>query len=197
MTIIILIIVGLVLGYLFLKHFESIDAELFGTNHPNYESFGKITVIMSIIGGAICGCAIMYNIFNGHGVWNPTTMATVITFYTPVILFFTIALGVFQSFFKMETAGRIAGKSFFMCVACAIGFIVGGLGSIVIVCLLTLYILSMFIGKTLKPKSNVNNYNEEAKNLNNELYRTRYEGQSKWEREDLERRIDEHNNSQP
>ena len=197
MATIIFIIIGLILGYLFLKHFESIDTELFGANHPDYESFGRITVIISTIGGAICGCAIMYNTLNGYGVWEYPTTATVTTFYAPTILFFAISLGIFQSFFKMETAGRIAGKSFFMCIACVIGFIVGGLGSIVIICLIVLYILALFIGGALKPKSDVKKYNEEANDLNNGLYRARYDGLSKSEKEDLEYRVDEHNNREP
>lgn len=197
MATIIFIITGLILGYLFLKHFESIDTEFFGANHPDYESFGRITVLMSTIGGAICGCAIMYNTLNGYGVWKYPTMATVTTFYAPIILFLAIALGIFQSFFKMETAGRIAGKSFFMCIACTIGFVIGGLGSIVIICLIVLYILALFIGGALKPESNVKKYNEEADDLNNELYRARYDGVSKLEGEDLERRVDNHNNSKP
>lgn len=55
----------------------------------------------------------------------------------------------------------------------------------------------MFIGGALKPESNVKKYNEEADDLNNELYRARYDGISKLEGEDLERRVDNHNNSKP
>lgn len=84
-----------------------------------------------------------------------------------------------------------------MCIACAIGFIIGGLGSIVIICLIVLYLLAMFIGGALKPKSDVEKYNEEAEDLNNELYRARYEGLSKSEKEDLEYRVNEHNDREP
>lgn len=191
----IFILIGLILGYLFLKHFESIDTGFFGTNHPGYESFGKLTLIISTIGGAVCGCAIMYNTLSGSSLWRYPTMATATTFYAPIILFLSIALGIFQSFFNMETVGRIAGKSFFMCIACTIGFVVGGLGSIVIICLIVLYLLVMFIGGALKPKSDMDKYNDEADDLNNKRYHAMHGDLPEPEAKELKQKIDEHNSS--
>lgn len=190
---IIFILIGIILGYLFLKHYESIDIALFEVFIPNYESYGKSVIIISILGGGICGSALMYNTFIG----NHLMAKTIIIYYAPVLLCCIIGIGMFQSIFKMKAIGLFLGKSFFLFIACTIGFVIGGLGSIVIICLIVLYILAMFIGGALKPTSDVKKYNEEADDLNNELYRARYDGISKLEGEDLERRVDNHNNSKP
>lgn len=190
---IIFILIAIILGYLFLKHYESIDTALFEVFIPNYESYGKPVIIISILGGSICGSAIMYNTFIG----NHLMAKTIIIYYAPVLLCCIIAIGIFQSIFKMKAIGLFLGKSFFMCTACVIGFVIGGLGSIVIICLIVLYILALFIGGALKPKSDVKKYNEEADDLNNELYRARYDGLSKLEKEDLEYRVNEHNDREP
>lgn len=190
---IIFILIGLILGYLFLKHFESIDTALFEVFIPNYESYGKSIIVLSTLGGGICGSTIMYNTLIGEHLITET----IIIYYAPILLCCIIAIGMFQSIFKMKAIGLFLGKSFFICIACTIGFVIGGLGSIVIICLIVLYILAMFIGGALKPQSDVKKYNKEAKDLNNELYRARYDGISKLEGEDLERRVDNHNNSKP
>lgn len=190
---IIFILIGLILGYLFLKHFESIDTALFEVFIPNYKSYGKSIIVLSILGGGICGSTIMYNTLIGEHLITKT----IIIYYAPILLCCIIAIGMFQSIFKMKAIGLFLGKSFFISIACTIGFVIGGLGSIVIICLIVLYILALFIGGALKPESNVKKYNEEADDLNNELYRARYDGVSKLEREDLERRVDNHNNSKP
>lgn len=190
---IIFILIGLILGYLFLKHFESIDTALFEVFIPNYKSYGKSIIVLSILGGGICGSTIMYNTLIGEHLITKT----IIIYYAPILLCCIIAIGMFQSIFKMKAIGLFLGKSFFISIACTIGFVIGGLGSIVIICLIVLYILALFIGGALKPESNVKKYNEEADDLNNELYRARYDGISKLEGEDLERRVDNHNNSKP
>lgn len=190
---IIFILIGLILGYLFLKHFESIDTALFEVFIPNYKSYGKSIIVLSILGGGICGSTIMYNTLIGEHLITKT----IIIYYAPILLCCIIAIGMFQSIFKMKAIGLFLGKSFFISIACTIGFVIGGLGSIVIICLIVLYILALFIGGALKPESNVKKYNEEADDLNNELYRARYDGVSKLEGEDLERRVDNHNNSKP
>lgn len=162
---IIFILIGLILGYLFLKHFESIDTALFEVFIPNYKSYGKSIIVLSILGGGICGSTIMYNTLIGEHLITKT----IIIYYAPILLCCIIAIGMFQSVFKMKAIGLFLGKSFFISIACTIGFVIGGLGSIVIICLIVLYILALFIGGALKPESNVKKYNEEADDLNNEL----------------------------
>ena len=191
MILILLMIVGLVLGALFLKYFNRIDLAWFGKTSEYYQPFGIIPVAICVLSGALAGGSIFLNqIFNAD--WNVDTIQAV----SAMIIIGAISYSVYESIAKIESVPGKIGKVFFMIVSCLIGGLVGFSGSVVAIILIILYLLILIIGAALSSssKSSAAAYNKEAEDLNRE--RNQMLGRdnvSAGEVYDLKRRIDDHN----
>lgn len=197
LTIVIFVLIGLILGILFLKHYDNLDQSFFKNSFAEYQSFGKEAVMMSTAGGAIFGCATTFNLLAGNDIWHTSNLATAIIFTSPILLFVAVSFGIFQSFVRMQSIGQIIGKSIFMLLACLIGFIIGGIGSFIVITVIIIYILALFIGGALKstPQDKaVKEYNEEAEELNNERWNAMHDPNYKEsDAKRLQENIDRHN----
>ncbi len=169
---ILLILVGLILGGLFLKYFKRIDTALFGKTTENYEPFGLVTVLICMLSGALIGGAAFLNeIFNAH--WPIKSIETC----SAMITISALSYAVYAAIARMGSLLARIGKTFFMLFSCAIGMLVGALGSVVAIVLVILVLLLYIVGGMLTSKSDSRTaYNQEADELN-------------WEREQMKGRM--------
>lgn len=141
---IILIIGLLILGYHFLKRFDSIDYFFFKESEPDYDSFGMLVVYISALAGALVGTVFFYiQMFDSHavGLLNSTL------FFSILILGFAYCISVFQSFIYISKTRYIIGKMLFMFVSCILGGAIGFAGSIFIIAICILFLFLSLLGK--------------------------------------------------
>lgn len=187
---ILLMIVGLILGALFLKYFNRIDLAWFGKTSEYYQPFGIIPVAICVLSGALAGgSTFLDQIFNAD--WNVDSIQAV----SAMIIIGAISYSVYESIAKIESVPGKIGKVFFMIVSCLIGGLVGFIGSVTAIILVIFYLLILIIGSALSPSNKSRAaYNKEAEDLNWE--RNQMMGRdnvSEGEVYDLKRRIDDHN----
>ena len=185
-----LILVGLVLGGLFLKYFKRIDTALFGKTTENYEPFGLVTVLICMLSGAVIGGGTFLNkAFDVD--WPIKSIET----YSAMITISALSYAVYAAIAKMEGVFARIGKIFFMVFSCAIGMFVGALGSVVAIVLVILFLLLYIVGGMLTSKTDSRAaYKQEADELNWE--REQMMGRSHVSEEeafDLRNRIRQHN----
>lgn len=141
---IILIIGLLILGYYFLKNFDSIDYFFFKESEPDYDSFGILVVYISAFVGALVGSVFFYTqAFDSHAVG----LLNWVIFFSTLILGLAYCISVYQSFIYMSKTGYIIGKMLFMFVSCLLGGVIGFAGSIVIIAICILFLFLSILGK--------------------------------------------------
>lgn len=138
---IVLVILGLIAGYYFLKNFEKIDRHLFASAE-GYEPFGIGVVYLSAVVGAFFGCLLIYCEMIDKSIEPVPIVAVVLT-----LLFMLVCYNVFQAFLYMRSPGGVFGKSLFMLVSCAFAMLVGAVGSVVVIFLVIAFLVLSLLGK--------------------------------------------------
>lgn len=139
MMLLILIIIGLIAGYFFIKKYREIDSFLF-SSIERYRPFGILIVYISALLGAIMGCLFLYAQMN-----NQQDGAD----FTAIFIFLAllVCIGVFQSFIYLKSAGNIIKKTLFVIVSCTLATIIGAMGSVAVICLAIIYVILVLISK--------------------------------------------------
>ena len=138
---ILLVILGLIAGYYFLKNFEKIDRHLFDSVE-GYEPFGIGVVYLSTVVGAFFGCLFIYSEMIDKDMDSVPIVTVLLT-----LLLMLVCYNVFQAFLYMRSSGSIFGKSLFMLVSCAFAMLVGAVGSVVVILLVIAFLVLSLFGK--------------------------------------------------
>ncbi len=138
--IIILAIAALVGGYFFIKKYKTIDKALFG-KVVDYKPFGINMVYISAIIGAIFGCVFLYGEFANKTVDSTTPLLLIYFIYIHIF-----CLCVYQAILRLDTVGAIIGKSLWMLFSCVLAAVIGAVGSVVIICIIILYLVIAVLG---------------------------------------------------
>ncbi len=140
---IILVIAALVGGYYFLKKYRNMDAALFG-DAEGYNASGVYIVYVSAAIGALFGCLFMYSEM-AHEKLDTETWSVVIATIMSLIL----CTSIYQSILAFDNIGFVIGKSLWMLFSCALAGVIGAVGSVIIICLIILYLVIAFLGRML------------------------------------------------
>lgn len=141
-------IAALVGGYQFVKHYEEMDCYFFNKTEAHYESFGIMQVFACGVFGALAVfLPLLQWMFTTN--WNMESINSALILY--VIMAFSYNL--YEAIVKMSSAGAMIGKFVFLTLACVVGGLVGALGSVVIIGLITLYLLALLFSAVLKGDS--------------------------------------------
>lgn len=135
----VLIIIGLIAGYFFIKKYREIDSFLF-SSIEGYRPFGILIVYISALLGAIMGCLFLYSQMKDQ---QDEADFTVIFIFWALL----VCIGVFQSFIYLKSAGNIIKKTLFVIVSCALATIIGAMGSVAVICIAIIYAILVLIGK--------------------------------------------------
>lgn len=144
MEVLLLVIIGLVAGYFFLKKFEYIDNSVMSSDDKNYESYGLSIVYLSAAVGAILGTSYFY-----HEIINKSGHLNIYLEWSVIIMLLLACSAMLQAIVFENKISRILGKSVFMIFSCAIAFAVGAVGSVVVICILVLMLILYVIGGAL------------------------------------------------
>ena len=149
-------------------------------------------LICMFSGALIGGGAFLNEIFDAH--WPIKSIETC----SAMITISALSYAVYAAIAKMESLLARIGKTFFMIFSCAVGMLVGALGSVVAIVLVILVLLLYIVGGMLTSKSDSRTaYNQEADELNWEreqmMCRIGRSNVSKEEVFDLGNRIRQHN----
>ncbi len=134
MIAVLLIIVGLVAGYFFLKYYKQIDHKLF-SSMEGYQPFGLKLVYLSAILGAIMGCFVMF---------AEDQDETFSMFYGTVSIL--AMMGVFQTFLYLKNPKAIAYKALFSVGSCLLAMVIGAMASVVLICLVIIWFILAMAG---------------------------------------------------
>lgn len=138
--IILLILAAVVGGYFFLKKYDRIDKYLF-SSVENYKPFGLKIVYISAIAGAVFGCIFMYSELSDTELnLKPIYLMA----YT--IFVYILSMSIYQTILTLDSVGAIIGKSLWMLLSCALAAVIGFAGSIVIICIIILYLVIAVLG---------------------------------------------------
>ncbi len=140
---IVLVIAALVGGYYFLKKYRNMDAALFG-DVEGYNASGVYIVYVSAIIGAIFGCIFMYTQMTDKHV--DTKMFGIIIY---TVMSLILCTSIYQSILAFDNIGFVIGKSLWMLFSCALAGVIGFAGSVIIICLIILYLVIAFLGRML------------------------------------------------
>ncbi len=140
---IVLVIAPLVGGYYFLKKYRNMDAALFG-DVEGYNASGVYIVYASAIIGAIFGCIFMYTQMTDKHV--DTKMFGIIIY---TVMSLILCTSIYQSILAFDNIGFVIGKSLWMLFSCALAGVIGFAGSVIIICLIILYLVIAFLGRML------------------------------------------------
>ncbi len=140
---IILVIAALVGGYYFLKKYKNMDAALFG-DVEGYNPAGIYIVYISAVIGALFGCIFMYTEMTNNDV-NTDVMSVVICTIMSLIL----CTSIYQSILAFDNISTVIGKSLWLFFSCALAAVIGFAGSVIIICLIILYLVIAIFGKMI------------------------------------------------
>ncbi len=138
METIILIILGLIAGYLFITKFDKIDRTLFASDDSSeYHSSGTLVIYICAAIGAILGVVMLMD----SDYINE--LKVLIAFCLSIM----ICASIFQAFLCMNTAAAILGKSLFMTFSCILAMVIGIVGSVAVIILIIIYLILAIMGK--------------------------------------------------
>lgn len=143
MEFVVLIIIGLIAGYFFLKKFDYIDQTIMGGDNNDYESYGISVVYLSAFVGAIFGTLYFYyEVINKDSYIN-------FKYWGSVLMLLLTCSAILQAVIYENKFSRILGKSIFMIISCGIALAVGAVGSVVVICILAFMLILYVIGGAL------------------------------------------------
>lgn len=186
--VVVLAILATIGGYFFLNNFEKYDNLFFKKMDLDYQSFGKMEVLVCAILG---GCFILESYLVSY---------RANFFYILSISGVTCYL-IFDTINRLRTSKLLFLKLLWGILSCCVGFIIGCIGSVVIIVSLIVWILIMGIIGTYKranaraTKEQVKQYNNEAEELESESLHMHRSSQS--EIEEHERKVQIHNQKNP
>lgn len=148
------VVIGIIVAIIY--KYGAIERAMFGGDDPDFVSVGSGTMKLCVLCGAIMGIASVVGgmitdkapIAQGFSsTWGIVTNGAAIT------AFASIAVSIYKVFMAETSAGRIAGRTAWVVVACLIGLGGGFAGSVIaLVVLALLAILSAFLKTSLMPK---------------------------------------------
>ena len=131
MITIIIIIVGFILGVWFLKKFDRIDCAFFAREGETYESFGGISILLCLAGGAIAGGGFVVGVGFDAAVLTGGLLAIAGWCHS-----------VCQTILYIDGTGRRVGRVLFMFFTCVLCVLLGAAGSLLILLACLLMLLS-------------------------------------------------------
>lgn len=136
----ILLLIG---GYFYLKNYERIDRFVCQNEGEGYEQFGVWPVFVCTFLGAISGCIFVYKeVFH-----RSAEIAQEVSFTIYVLAIIAGAIGIYETFFRLDNSITIGKKVILLIFSCCFGMLTGAFASVVIICLLIGVALLMLLGK--------------------------------------------------
>ncbi|MFS2719435.1 hypothetical protein AAH048_08700 [Parabacteroides merdae] len=138
MITIIIIIVGFILGVWFLKKFDRIDCAFFAREGETYESFGGISILLCLAGGAIAGAVfVIGGMIAERQDWSDAAVLT-----GGLLAIAGWCHSVCQTILYIDGTGRRVGRVLFMFFTCVLCVLLGAAGSLLILLACLLMLLS-------------------------------------------------------
>ncbi len=139
-ALIILGIAALIGGYFFLKTYRKMDAALFG-DVEGYNASGVYIVYASAIIGAIFGCIFMYSqISNKHA------DTEIFSIFVYILMSLILCTSIYQSILAFDNVSTVIRKSLWLLFSCVLAAVIGAAGSVVIICIIILYLVIAVLG---------------------------------------------------
>lgn len=138
---------------MFRRRFLNLDKKLFGKNDSEYQPFGYIPMMLSVILGALFGVKYIVN----HALDMEIPFDWEIECLEVRALLMVLLYNLYISISRMSTWKTRLAKFVFLSVACSLGASTGILGSVVVFVAITLYIIFFAVkvalsgGSALKP----------------------------------------------
>ncbi len=139
---ILLLPVGLIAGYFFLKYYKGIEHKLFNSI-DGYQPVDIKIVYLSAIVGAIFGCI---GFFQMGGLGDKYAHEQTHFAFITVFAILT-SMGVFHTFLELKSIKAVVLRSIFTVISCVLATYIGLLASVILLCLLLFMLGASFIGK--------------------------------------------------
>ncbi|WP_455666679.1 hypothetical protein [Phocaeicola sp.] len=139
---IVLLIAGMVAGYYFIKRYDRIDLWVCAGRIKDYEPFGEMFVLLSMLFGALAGCLFFYAEMSGEVSESGNAL---------VLCALTIGCAVYQAFLRLEHKQDIWVKSVWGVMSCFLASVIGFIGSIVVLVIACIFLILMIVGAAAAP----------------------------------------------
>lgn len=144
MTGIIVAIILLIVGYYFLTNYEKIDHFVCQSEKEEYVQFGLWPIFICTFLGAVNGCIFIYEkIINSNAEINPD-----ITYTIYILAIITGAIGIYETFFRINNPEIIIRKIILLIFSCAFAMLIGIIASVAVILILIICAIMILVEKS-------------------------------------------------